>query len=118
MLKINITAPVEEPADSVNSMVVLKKPTCSLQIYIDPRNLNQAIKRPYYAIPTTEEILSRMGGAKRFTKLDGINAYWQIPIDESSSKLLNIQQVDIDSFVCLTKLIQPAKCLSNKYHKS
>ena len=29
-----------------------------------------------------------MGGAKRFTKLDPSNAYWQILIDESSSKLL------------------------------
>ena len=29
-----------------------------------------------------------MGGAKKFTKLDVSNAYWQMPIAESSSKLL------------------------------
>ena len=43
----------------------------------------EGYKQPHYAIPTTEEILLKMGGAKRLTKLDASNAYWQIPIDES-----------------------------------
>ena len=88
MLKMKIIGPIEKPTDWVNSMVVVKKPNGNLRICIDPRNLNRAIKLPHYPIPTTEEILSKMGGAKRFTKLDASNAYWQIPIDESSSKLL------------------------------
>ena len=88
MLKINIIAPIEAPRDWINSMVVVEKPNGNLWICIDPRNLNQAIKRPHYAIPTTGEILSKMKGAKRFTKLDTSSAYWQILIDESSSKLL------------------------------
>ena len=61
-----------------------------LKICIDPINLNHAIKWPNYAVPTTEEILSKMGGAKNFNKLDTNKAYWQIPIDESSSKLLTV----------------------------
>ena len=70
MLKMNIIASTEEPTDWVNSMVVVKKTNGNLRIYIDQRNLNKAIKQPHYAFPTTEEILSKMGGAKRFTKLD------------------------------------------------
>ena len=31
-----------------------------------------------------------MGGAKRFTKLDASNAYYQIPINKSSSKRLTV----------------------------
>ena len=73
MLKMNIIAPIEEPIDWVNSMVVVEKPNGKLRIYIDPRNLNKAIKRPHYAILATEEILAKMGGAKRFTKLDAKN---------------------------------------------
>ena len=76
---MNITASIEEPTDWVNIMVVVEKPNSSLRICIDPRNLNKAIKRRHYTIPTTEEILSKMGGSKRFTKLDASDAYWQIP---------------------------------------
>ena len=36
----------------------------------------------------TEEILSKMGRAKRFTKPDTSNGYSQISVDESSSKQL------------------------------
>ena len=73
MLKMNIIAPIEEPIDWVNSMVVVEKPNGKLRICIDRKNVNKAIKRPHYAIPTTEEILSKMEGAKRFTKLDAKN---------------------------------------------
>ena len=73
MLKMNIIAPIEEPIDWVDSMVVAEKPNGKLRIYIDLRNLNKAIKRPHYAIPTTEEILSKMEGATQFTKLDAKN---------------------------------------------
>ena len=50
--------------------------------------MNQAITQPYYPMPTTEEILSKIRRAKSFTKLDASKVYWQILIDESSSKLL------------------------------
>ena len=59
-----------------------------LRICLDPKHLNKAIKRPHYAMPTTEEILTKISTGKLFTKLDASNAYWQIPVDESSSKLL------------------------------
>ena len=73
MLKMNIIAPIEEPIDWVNSIVAVERPNSKLRICIDPRNLNKAIKRSHYAIPTTEEILSKVEGAKRFTRLDAKN---------------------------------------------
>ena len=88
MLKMNIIAPKEVQTDWANSMIAIEKPNSNLRICIDPRNLNQAFTQPYYAIPMTEEILPKMRRAKSFTKLDASNAYWQILIDESSSKLL------------------------------
>ena len=87
MVDLNIT-PVTEPTDWVNSLVVVEKPNGSVRICLDPRDLNQAIKRQHYKLPTTEDTLSQMAGAKFFTKLDASNAYWQIPLDEESSKLL------------------------------
>ena len=40
-------------------------------------------------IPTTSEILARVGGAKDFTRLDAVKGFHQIPLDEQSSKLTN-----------------------------
>jgi len=68
--------------------VIVEKPNGSLRICIDPKELNKAIKRPHYAMPTSEEVFAKMSNAKYFTKLDASNAYWQIPLDEESSKLL------------------------------
>ena len=88
MEKMEIIEQINEPTDWVNSMVVVEKPNGNLRICLDPKHLNKAIKRPHYAMPTTEEILTKISTGKFFTKLDASNAYWQIPVDESSSKLL------------------------------
>ena len=59
-----------------------------LLVCLDPRPLNQAIKRLHYRLPTGEEIISQMNGAQFFTRLDASNGYWQIPVDNESSDLL------------------------------
>ena len=60
MEKMEITKRVNEPTDWVNSMFVVEKPNGNLRICLDPKHLNKAIKRPHYAIPTTEEILTKI----------------------------------------------------------
>ena len=80
MVDLNINTPVTEPTDRVNSLVAVEKPSGSVRICLDPRDLNHAIKRQHYKLSTTEDILSQM--------VDALNAYWQIPLDEESSKLL------------------------------
>ena len=88
MVDLNIITPVTDPTDWVNSLVVVETPNHSLRICLEPRDLNQAIKHQHYKLSTTEDILSQIAEAKFFTKLDASNAYWQIPLDEESSKLL------------------------------
>ena len=68
-------------------MVLVERPDQSLRICLDPRDLNKAIKREHYQLPTFDEIASRLTGATRFTQLDANKGYWQIPLDEKSSKL-------------------------------
>ena len=60
MIQLNVIVPVQEPTDWVNSLVAVEKPDNTLRICIDPRDLNKAIKRPHYNLPTTEEILAQM----------------------------------------------------------
>ena len=57
---------------------------------MDPRDLNLAIKREHYQLPTAEEIVARLNGAKYFTTLDASQAFYQIQLDEESSKLCTI----------------------------
>ena len=54
---------------------------------LDPKDLNQAIKRSHLQLHTAEDIISKMNGARYFSKLDASSGYWQIKLDEESSKL-------------------------------
>ncbi|KAK7093235.1 hypothetical protein V1264_007025 [Littorina saxatilis] len=78
---------VTEPTDWVNSLVVVEKPNGKLRVCIDPKELNKAIKRPHYLMPTLEDVLSKMSGAKYFSKLDARSGYWQLRLSEDLSYL-------------------------------
>ena len=88
MEKLDIIEKVSEPTDWVNSLVIVSKPNGKLRICIDPRDLNRAIKRQHFQLPSAEDLFGQMSGAKYFAKLDMSNPYWQIRLDEESSKLL------------------------------
>jgi hypothetical protein len=77
---------VDQPTDWVNSMVTVIKPH-KTRICLDPRNLNEAIKREHFPLPTIEEVTARMPNAKVFSVLDAKSGFWQIPLDEASSLL-------------------------------
>ena len=60
-----IIAKVTEPTDWVNSIVVVEKPkTGNLRICLDPKALNDAIRRPHYPMPTLEDVTSKLTDAK------------------------------------------------------
>ena len=50
MEKLNIIRIVDEPTEWVNFMVVVPKPNDEVRIYLDPRDLNFAVKREHYQI--------------------------------------------------------------------
>lgn len=58
---------------------------------MDPRPLNKAVKREHFQLPTTEDILSQMSGARYFSKLNASQGHWHIKGDEESSKLLTFE---------------------------
>ena len=88
MCEQGVIIPVDQPSDWVNAMVVVeKKNSDKPRICIDPRPLNKAIKREHYHLPTIEEITTRLTGAKFFSTLDAQSGFWQIPLDEESSRL-------------------------------
>jgi len=56
-------------------------------VCLDPRDLNQAVKRKHYPLPTLEELTLMFLFAKYFSVLDATSGYWQIKLDEESSLL-------------------------------
>ena len=84
---------VDQPTDWVCSMVTVIKPH-KTRICLDPRNLNEAIKREHFLLPTIEEVTARMANAKVFSVLDAKSGFCQIPLDESSSLLCTFNTPD------------------------
>ena len=83
--KKGIIQKVTDPTDWISSMVIVSKPG-KIRICLDPRDLNKAIQRPKYQMPTLEEILPKLSKAKVFTTLDAKDGFYQIGLDEESSK--------------------------------
>jgi len=86
MTQSGVIQRIEQPTDWVNSITCVKKPNGELRVCLDPKDLNDCIKREHYQIPTREEIISDMSGAKFFSKLDASQGFWQIRLDSESSK--------------------------------
>ena len=54
MVDLNLIEPVDEPTDWVNWLVMVEKPNRELKNCLDPRPLNEAIKREHLHLPTAE----------------------------------------------------------------
>ena len=87
MEKDGIITSVTEPTDWVSSLVIVEKKNGDLRICLDPKDLNRAIKREHFKIPTYDDVIGKLGGKKVFTVLDLKDAYWQVPLTEKSSLL-------------------------------
>ncbi|GFN88401.1 polyprotein [Plakobranchus ocellatus] len=100
-------------------MVVLEKPNEALQICVDPRDLNKAIQREHFSIPSPDEITAKMSGAKFFSKFDAASGFWQILLDQESCQLCTFENHLGDIRFCDTPLIlaQHQKYLSKGWKK-
>lgn len=69
--------PVEEPTEWVSSMVVSLRNN-KVRICIEPKDLNEVIKREHHPMNTVEEVSSSIPGAKLFSVLDAKSGYMQM----------------------------------------
>ena len=77
---------VSEPTDWVSSIVTVYK-NGKVRICIDPKDLNRALCREHYPIPTVEEVVALFPKAKVFFVLDAKSGFLQIKLDYESSLL-------------------------------
>ncbi len=76
--------PENQPTPWVSPMVAVPKKDGGVRICVDMRIAKEAIKRVRYPIPTVEDISFALNGAKYFSKLDLLQAYHQLELDEAS----------------------------------
>ncbi|CAK1583539.1 unnamed protein product [Parnassius mnemosyne] len=84
MEKQGIIAKVEGPSDWVSSLTIVKKANGDIRVCLDPKELNSAIKREYFRLPSLDEIVSKLSGARYFSTLDAVAGFWQVALDDTS----------------------------------
>ena len=82
-----VIQPVSKPTPWISSMLAVPKKNGKIRICFDPKDLNKAILRENYPLPTIEDIAYRLHGAKVFSVLDAKNGFWYVKLDEESSYL-------------------------------
>jgi hypothetical protein len=86
MEQMQVITKVGEPTDWVHALVTVVKKDDTLRVCLDTRDLNKAVKREHFKLPSREEMMAQFSNAKVFSKLDAYSGFWQIKLDEESSK--------------------------------
>ena len=55
-----------------------KKKDKSLRLCLDSNKLNTAVKREHNQMPTTNDVISQLGGKKFFSIFDQKDLFWQV----------------------------------------
>lgn len=87
LVKNKIIEPVTQPKNWCSNLVVRQKPNGDLRLCLDPIDLNKAIKREYYLIPTLEEIKTKLIGKTIFSVVDLKDGFNQISLHEESKDI-------------------------------
>ena len=91
----------------VSPSVCVPKKNGDIRLCVDMRKVNIAIIRNYYPIPTLDEILYLVIGAKIFSKLDLAQGYHRIVLDEKSRDIRTFSTPQ--GLFRYKRLISPAK---------
>ena len=78
-------------SDYCSPVVLVKKKDGSVRFCIDYRKLNSVTVSDAEPIPNQEELLTRIGNARFFTKIDLTKGYWQVPLTDECKKYTAFQ---------------------------
>ena len=84
---LEVLAKVDESTALVSSVVIATKKSGALKICIDPRPLNQVLKRETHQLPILDDLMPDLARAKVFSTVDLTAGYWHCVLDHESSLL-------------------------------
>jgi len=87
MEKQGVIRKINHHTDWCSSLTTTVKKDGSLRVCLDPKRLNQSLKRCPHKIPTLEELNPSFAKAKYFSKLDAKAGYWSVHLAKESQEL-------------------------------
>ena len=87
MEQLGVIQRVDTPTEWCAGMVVVPKGNNKVRICVDLTMLNKNVCRERHILPSVEQTLAQLQGAKMFTKLDANSGFWQIKLSEKSALL-------------------------------
>lgn len=84
MLSLGVIKKSESPWS--NPMIAVKKSNGNIRLCMDSRKLNAITKKDAYPLPHIAGILGRFVGTKFLSSIDLKDAFWQVPLSESSKE--------------------------------
>ena len=85
---------MEGPAPWVHPVVIAPKNNGEIRLCVDMRQINQAIMRRPYPIPTVDEMFHIMNGSKVFSKLYLKLGYHQLELSPESKEITTFATPD------------------------
>lgn len=86
MIDLGVIVKEENHTDWISNLLIVKNKE-KFRLCLDPVNLNKALKDCKYQLPIIEEILPMLSKARVFSTVDAKHGFWQLMLDEKSSKL-------------------------------
>ena len=89
MESMGVITRIDEPTEWCVGMVVVPKQNRKVRICVNLTRLNESVcvQGATHILPSVEQTLAQIGGAKYFMTLDANSGYWQIELDPKSAKL-------------------------------
>ena len=87
MEKTDVIFRVDQPTDWCAGMVVVPKPNGKIRICVDLSRLNENVKRENFPLPSIDQSLGLLSGAKYFSKIDLNFGFWQTKLSDDSKLL-------------------------------
>ena len=87
METMGVIEKVDAPTEWYSPTIVVPKPSGKVHICRDFIQLNKAVLRENHPMPTTEQTLGKLAGAKVISKLDANSGFWQRKLKDISKLL-------------------------------
>ena len=87
MQNMGVISRVDKPTNWCSGMVVVPKSDGNVRICVDLTKLNESVLRENHPLPSVDQTLGQLTGARIFSKIDSNSSFWQAVLSEESKPL-------------------------------